>query len=284
MAPAWYWWGDLRVREFDVARCRRDTSELGRDEECGAPNRSRRQHLRGTSIGDTSAVDGIRCELGLVRDQDGDPPAVTVSISDGTLQTTMWVALLPVAYLLGTFPSAILVARAHGVDIATVGSGNPGASNVTRVLGWRRGMLVFALDGTKGAIAAGIGLWVDGRGAAYALGAAAIVGHVFPITRRFRGGKGVATGVGIVAVLHPIIAAVTCVLWVAISRFTGKAAVASIVGVAAVPVCFVVLGVPAWELTMTVVLCMLIMARHLGNVRRLWRREEHRLSTHRQRA
>ncbi|MFP5487851.1 MAG: glycerol-3-phosphate acyltransferase, partial [Acidimicrobiia bacterium] len=64
----------------------------------------------------------------------------------------MWVLLLPVAYLIGTFPSAGLVARANGVDIRTVGSGNPGASNVTRVLGWRKGVWVFVLDAAKGAL------------------------------------------------------------------------------------------------------------------------------------
>ena len=62
----------------------------------------------------------------------------------------MWVALLPAAYLLGTFPSAALVARANGIDITAVGSGNPGASNVTRALGWRKGVWVFVLDALEG--------------------------------------------------------------------------------------------------------------------------------------
>jgi glycerol-3-phosphate acyltransferase PlsY len=190
----------------------------------------------------------------------------------------VWVAWLPVAYLLGTFPSAHLVARANGVDITEFGSGNPGASNVTRALGWRKGIWVFALDAAKGAVAAGIGLVVDGRPAGYWLGAAAILGHVYPITRGLRGGKGVATGGGVLGVLHPVIAAVVVPLWWIISRTTGKAAIASIVAVVLVPVGMAVQGAPAWEFGATIGICALIVIRHAGNVRRLWRREEHALS------
>jgi len=83
----------------------------------------------------------------------------------------MWGWLIPVAYLLGTFPSAVLVARASGVDIRSVGSGNPGASNVARVLGWRKGIWVFVLDAAKGALAAGLGLAVGISSGANFIGA-----------------------------------------------------------------------------------------------------------------
>jgi glycerol-3-phosphate acyltransferase PlsY len=189
----------------------------------------------------------------------------------------MWVAFLPAAYLLGTFPSAAVVASASGVDITTTGSGNPGASNVTRALGWRKGVLVFVLDALKGALAALAGLWLGGRVGGYLFGAAAIVGHIFPITRGLRGGKGVATGGGVLAVLHPIVAAVVAALWVALSRLTGKAAVASIAAVVATPVGLALTGAPAWEFAATVGLCALVFVRHAGNVRRLLRREEHGL-------
>ena len=75
--------------------------------------------------------------------------------------------LVPIAYVLGTFPSAALMARAAGVDITTAGSGNPRASNVTSVLGWRAGVAVFALDVGKGALAAALGSWAHGRPLAY---------------------------------------------------------------------------------------------------------------------
>lgn len=186
-------------------------------------------------------------------------------------------ALVPVAYLVGTFPSAVLVARANGVDIRSVGSGNPGASNVTRVLGWRRGVWVFVLDAVKGALAAGLGLVVADRPAAYALGAAAVVGHVFPVWERFKGGKGVATGGGIALVVAPITFAVLIVLWGLISRATGKASVASIVIVALLPVGVAVEQRRWWEVAAIVGVCALVMARHAGNIVRLAAGREHTL-------
>ena len=110
---------------------------------------------------------------------------------------------VPLAWLLGTFPSAQLVARAHGRDILKEGSGNPGASNVARLLGWRAGAIVLLLDFAKGLIAAGAGMAIGGRPGAFALGVAAIVGHTFPIYRK--GGKGIATGGGALVVLYPLI-------------------------------------------------------------------------------
>ena len=110
-------------------------------------------------------------------------------------QMIVVVAIAPLAWLLGTFPSALLVARAHGRDVTTEGSGNPGATNVTRLLGWRAGAVVLLCDFAKGAIAAGVGLLVGGRPGAYVLGVAAILGHTFPLYRK--GGKGVATAAGV---------------------------------------------------------------------------------------
>ncbi|MAT06224.1 MAG: acyl-phosphate glycerol 3-phosphate acyltransferase [Acidimicrobiaceae bacterium] len=190
----------------------------------------------------------------------------------------MWWLLLPIAYLIGTFPSAVLVARANGVDIRTVGSGNPGASNVTRVLGWRRGIWVFVLDAAKGALAAGAGLLVDGRPAGYVLGAAAILGHVFPVWNGFRGGKGVATGGGVFAVLSPLVIVVLIPIWLAVSKLSKKASLASIVIVALLPVGVGVVSRSWWEVLATIGLCLLVMARHLGNIRRLISRREHALT------
>lgn len=190
----------------------------------------------------------------------------------------MWGLLLPVAYVIGTFPSALLVARANGVDIRTVGSGNPGASNVTRVLGWRKGLWVFVLDAAKGAIAAGLGLIVADRPAGYALGAAAVLGHVFPVWHRFRGGKGVATGGGVFAVLSPLVFLSLVVLWGAISKLTKKASLASIVIVTLLPVGVAIVRQEAWEVLATIAVGVLVMARHLGNIQRLLTRKEHALS------
>lgn len=190
----------------------------------------------------------------------------------------MWALLLPIAYLIGTFPSAALVARANGVDIRAVGSGNPGASNVTRVLGWRKGFWVFFLDAAKGALCAGVGLTVAGRPAGYALGAAAVVGHVFPVWYRFKGGKGVATGAGVFLVLLPVVSVALGVVWATVSVLTKKASVASIVIVVLVPVGVAVARQTAWEVLATIGVGLLVMARHLGNIKRLVSRREHALT------
>lgn len=183
--------------------------------------------------------------------------------------------LISIAYVMGTFPSAILVARANGVDIAQFGSGNPGASNVTRALGWRKGAWVYVLDALKGAAATGLGLWIDDRPLAYWCGAAAIVGHMYPVFRRLRGGKGVATGSGVLVVLHPVLGAVIVPVWWLISRVTGRAAVGSIVAVALVPVVLAAQRAPAWEFAAVAALSALIVLRHADNITRLIRREEH---------
>lgn len=190
----------------------------------------------------------------------------------------MWVLLVPIAYLIGTFPSATLVARANGIDIRSVGSGNPGASNVTRVLGWRKGMWVFVLDAVKGALPAMLGLVVAGRPGGYLLGGAAVVGHVFPAWQSFRGGKGVATGAGVFAVLSPFVFLALVPVWFLVSKLTRRASLASIAIVLLVPVGVGIVRRELWEVAATVVVCLLVMARHLGNIRRLVTRKEHTLS------
>ena len=185
--------------------------------------------------------------------------------------------LVPIAYLLGTFPTAILIARANGIDISTFGSGNPGASNVPRALGWRKGVWVYALDAGKGALAAGLGLALDGRPLAYWCGAAAVVGHMFPVLRQFKGGKGVATGSGVLLIVQPILAPLAVGLWWLVTKVTGKAALGSVIAVALVPIGLIVQEKAAWEFLAVAGLCALILVKHAGNIVRLIRREEHSL-------
>jgi glycerol-3-phosphate acyltransferase PlsY len=173
------------------------------------------------------------------------------------------------AYVLGTFPSAIIVAKANGIDITAQGSGNPGASNVARTLGWKRGTFVYVLDALKGVAAVVIGRLVAGDAGGYWCAAAAIVGHIFPVTRRFRGGKGVATGSGAITVLQPVLSAVLFAVWMVLSKTTKKASIASIVVTVGVPIGMAIIGVPAWEIFAMVGLSLLVVARHLPNLRRL---------------
>jgi len=179
---------------------------------------------------------------------------------------------VPVAWLLGTFPSALLVARAHGRDILEEGSGNPGASNVARLLGWRAGALVLLLDFSKGAIAAGAGMLIGGRPGACALGVAAVIGHTFPIYRK--GGKGVAAAGGALVVLYPLIVVGLAVVWFVIARVLKKASLASLLTTVLFPVAVAVFGYDVWEIVAVAALAVLVIIRHLGNIRRLLRRQE----------
>jgi glycerol-3-phosphate acyltransferase PlsY len=185
--------------------------------------------------------------------------------------------LVPVAYLLGTFPAASLVARASGHDVLEEGSRNPGASNVYRLAGWKAGLLVLLADIGKGAVASGVGLAFDGHRGAYILGLAAVLGHVLPATRRFRGGRGVATAGGALVVVFPLIGLGLVVVWFLVARVLKKASVASIVVVVAFPVAVAITGGSWFDVVVTAVLAVVILARHLPNLRRLLRGQEHGL-------
>lgn len=191
------------------------------------------------------------------------------------MTAALW--LLPIAYLIGTFPTASLVARATGHDVLAEGSGNPGASNVYRLAGWKAGLIVLVGDIGKGSLAAGVGLALDGHRGAYMLGLAAVVGHVFPVTQRFHGGRGVATAAGVLIVIYPLIALGLAIVWLLIARVLRKASVASIVVTVAFPVAVVVTGSPWGDVLITTALALLVLSRHGPNLRRLFRGEEHGL-------
>lgn len=186
-------------------------------------------------------------------------------------------ALVAAAYLLGTFPTAILVGRRAGTDPTQAGSGNPGASNALRTMGRRAGALVLVGDLGKGALAAGVGLATGNRAVAVACGLAAVLGHVHPATRRFHGGKGVATAAGMTAVLLPGLALVLAVLWLAAVRLTGTASIASLVVAAGLPLGALALGRPPGEVAAFTACGVLVVLRHRDNIDRLRRGEEQAL-------
>jgi glycerol-3-phosphate acyltransferase PlsY len=184
------------------------------------------------------------------------------------------VALVVGAYLLGTFPSAQLVGARRGVDPTRAGSGNPGASNVLRTAGRRAGAVVFAADVAKGAIPTAVALAVDGRELAVVCWAAAVLGHVFPLTRRLRGGKGVATAGGGTLVLYPLVGVVLLVVFAAVVAVTRTASLGSLVIAALLPVLVAVSGRPWWEVVASAAVSVLVVCRHAGNIQRLAHRAE----------
>jgi glycerol-3-phosphate acyltransferase PlsY len=187
----------------------------------------------------------------------------------------IWLLLVP-AYFLGTFPSAVMIARSKGVDITKVGSGNPGASNIARTFGAKWGVLVFVLDGLKGFVPCSVALLLAGRyfhlrptPAAYGMAVAAVLGHMYPITRRFKGGKGVATMGGACIALQPIIFVVLTAVWFAVRKLSGKASLASLMLTFGFPLGVFLLGGPGWEIATAGALGALVLLRHTENIKRL---------------
>ncbi len=182
------------------------------------------------------------------------------------------------AYLVGTFPSAHLVAYWTGHDPEAEGSGNPGASNVLRIAGKRAGAIVFAIDVLKGLLPVLFGLLVSGRPLAFVGWAAATVGHIFPAYRRFKGGKGAATAGGGVFGLFPLIGLFLMVAFIVVARVGKKASIASLVTAVGLGALVALTDRPTWEVIVTFAMIALVILRHTSNIVRLISRKEHSLN------
>lgn len=184
-------------------------------------------------------------------------------------------ALLVVpSYLVGTFPTGQLVGRRAGHDPTAEGSGNPGATNVARVAGRNAGVVVLLVDLLKGALPTAVGLAVGGTFLGLACGAAAVLGHVAPVTRHFRGGKGVATASGMVIVLYPALSLVVGGVFVLTALLTRRVSVASIAMAVALPVVLALGGRPAGEVVLATGVSLCVIARHHENIVRLLHHQE----------
>ena len=193
------------------------------------------------------------------------------------MQILTAVVVVIVAYFLGTFPSAAIVAGKKNLDITKVGSGNPGASNVIRNLGWKTGLAVFLLDMAKAALAVCLAWLVTGDRhdeLSYICLFAAILGHSYPVTRKFKGGKGVASGGGGMYVLFPLTSLVLFSSWFVLTKVTHKASVASLTISIALPFGIYYEGAATWEIAATLALVAFIIVKHLPNLRRLKTHQE----------
>jgi len=188
--------------------------------------------------------------------------------------------LVLLGYLSGSIPFGLLLFRAsRGVDVRAQGSGNIGATNVARVAGKGLGAVVLVLDALKGALPVLLAAAVEGNGAVPALvGVAAFAGHVAPPWLGFRGGKGVATALGVLAVLAPRAALAGAVTWAVVLAVLRISSVCSLLaGIVAVTVAWLVPGTPASAAELTSVLFLAMLWTHRGNIGRLLRRGEPRV-------
>jgi acyl phosphate:glycerol-3-phosphate acyltransferase len=188
--------------------------------------------------------------------------------------------LVLAAYFMGAFPTSYVVGRAtRGIDLRRHGSGNLGATNAFRVLGWKAATPIFVVDIAKGFIPAFFFPRLDGADLiawTLAYGAAAIIGHVFSVFVGFRGGKGVATGAGVFLALSPIAVLAGLALWTLLVFTTGYVSLGSIAAAAVLPVLVAATGAPPAVLGLSVVLAAFVIYAHRANISRLRRGEEHR--------
>ncbi len=198
----------------------------------------------------------------------------------------IWIAAA--AYLLGSIPVGYLLVRIfRRQDIRTLGSGNIGATNVLRSEGKGLGAATFALDVVKGAVAVLLGAavaapvlpMVPQRNVEALAALFAVLGHMFPVWLRFRGGKGVATGFGVFLVAAPLAALASITLFAIVFALTRYVSLGSILGAASFPVFawFTVHGErPAFFIAVQAIVALLIIVRHHPNIRRLLAGNEHR--------
>lgn len=183
-----------------------------------------------------------------------------------------------VGYLVGSVDFGVIVPRLAGIDIYQRGSGNPGASNVLRSVGRAAAAAVVVGDIGKGLGAAALGGVVGGEAAGFATGAAAVLGHCFPIWHRLRGGKGVATAAGMTVWLEPLVGLAMLLAWAGLVGLTKRASVASLIVVAAFVPALALAGHRGWSLVWAGAVVLLIVIRHGGNIRRLLAGSEHRVA------
>jgi glycerol-3-phosphate acyltransferase PlsY len=213
----------------------------------------------------------------------------------------VWVYIIWIvaAYLCGSIPFGLLIGKAHGKDIRKYGSGNVGATNCARVVGRTWGLICFVADVLKGAAPVlGAGWyfgWVAAPGLAgwqvwawLGVAAAPVVGHVFPIWLKFRGGKGVATGFGVVLGMWPYLtlpALAALVTWLLFAATLRYVSVASAVAAVSLPIWLSLAGqVRGWTMSMlgpllgvTGLMAVVVLVRHVSNFRRIAQGTEARL-------
>ena len=192
----------------------------------------------------------------------------------------MTAAVVLAAYLLGSIPFALILARRSGADLRAVGSGNLGATNVMRASGVRAGVVVAILDMSKGAVSVWLAARIsDGAPLPAAAGLAAIIGHIYPVWLRFRGGKGVATACGVFSILTPLAVPPALAIFAAAVWLTKYISLGSVLASMALPPIAYALGSPAPAVIAAAAASAFIVFRHRSNLVRLFTGTERRVGT-----
>jgi glycerol-3-phosphate acyltransferase PlsY len=187
--------------------------------------------------------------------------------------------LFVLSFLAGSIPFGIIVAKAKGVDLRKVGSGNIGATNVLRSMGKWPAAVTLLGDIMKGTFAVALGRYAGADPLYEGLfGIAAILGHNFSIFLKFRGGKGVATSLGVLLMYSPLVACSTIAIWLIVSVFTRYSSLGAVVSFGLLPVNIFLLDFEQREkLYIGLVITLLILMRHTDNISRLIRGTERKI-------
>lgn len=194
------------------------------------------------------------------------------------MESSLHIAVVVFGYFLGSIPFGLLAGKLFDVDVRNAGSGNIGATNVARTVGKRIAILVLLLDALKGAGAVLIArqfcssVWVPELA-----GLTAVLGHCFPIWLRFRGGKGVATSLGVFLVLAPIVAVFAMFFWVLSYAIFKIASVGSILCAIGFPLAMYKTGKPEETIAIATLIGAVIILRHWSNLLRLLGKSELRV-------
>lgn len=189
-----------------------------------------------------------------------------------------WVLVLLGAYIIGSIPVGLIIGNVFWKkDLRRYGSRNIGATNAWRVLGRKAGILVFILDFLKGQLGVMLGACVIGTPVALVLGGFfAVIGHVFSIFTGFRGGKGVATGLGVLSILMPKVMLIIFIVWLILALLTRYVSIASVFSAVLAPILAAAFSEPAPYFAFALAAAVIVVWRHRENLRRLREGRENR--------
>ena len=174
------------------------------------------------------------------------------------------------SYLIGSIPFGFIISKAKGIDIRKHGSGNIGATNVWRTLGPAYGMLALILDALKGIAGVYLGKQTGIEGFELITGIIALIGHAFPVYLGFKGGKIIATGLGVLIALAPPVALVAVLVFVVVVLFSRYVSLGSICAAFSVPVSMVLFQQNRYYLLFGTTVCLFAVLKHIPNIKRLF--------------
>lgn len=178
--------------------------------------------------------------------------------------------LIPLAYIIGSIPFGVLIAKSEGIDLQSVGSRNIGATNVLRTAGKLPAVLTVLGDSLKGAVLVMLCRVMNGGELLEGMtGISAILGHLYSIFLSFKGGKGVATGFGVLIAYSPLPALISIIVWILTALLTRYSSLAAITTFVSLPLVFILFNASEIKISFAVVLAILIILKHRDNIKRL---------------